>query len=549
MIRVELTDPGAFRLETPLGSWFVSAANPERLRIELGKPAFLDLEEKEQVRHLGRLCDNGFLLYVPGHDGTIWLYRTINATRELYLRQDAKGQLLLGDHFRNMMADIPSRERNVEEHALLDHLLFRYPVGTSTFVQGIRRLAPGEILCIDHVSGEQVSRQAEMSPCDPLEMDIDEAVSALEGVLRSAFDGYGADDCLLFSGGVDSTLMQTFRPEGSKTLTVTIDSPEVAFETEYARVAAQFLGTDLLTIPLKEDRYRKLLEETVTVLGQPVISSFQPVFLYCAFQVPFRLFWIGDVSDTLLGHPQTRRIMNPEERPQFIDCLSEPFDSPRGYGALSNTSPDIKVIRSIFGERSVSSRIEDRLSLVLACSRIRKGSRLEEHAQLTSLVEFLCCINEGVCSKRQSAAIFGREIRDPFFSRSVLGLATAIPAGIRFFHEGETKPVPKALLRKRLPEYPFYGKKGGSDIPRTRFCQSGPFSNFFRDSTFPDTMPPEGKELLLNPERDWSYLTMSAAIFAIWQEKVLKSQRIEKVPGTRIFRLGPQNGDRTGEKG
>ncbi|HBG14210.1 MAG TPA: hypothetical protein DDW96_02625 [Synergistaceae bacterium] len=548
MISVELTDPGAFRLETRPGSWFVSAANSRRLKAELEKPSFLSLEEKEQVRRLGGLCDNGAILYVPCHGRLMWLYRTINATRELYLRCDAEGQWHFGDHFRNMLADIPCRERSLDEHALLDHLLFRFPLGISTRVKGIRRLTPGEILCIDTSTREKLSRQAERSPCEPFELGIEEAVSALEENLRSAFDGSGTDDCLLFSGGVDSTLMQSFRPGGSKTLTMTIDSPEIAFETEYARTAAHLLETDLLIVPLDEDGYRTLSEETIANLGQPIIPGFQPVFLYRAFQAPFRLFWVGDVADTLLGHPQTRRIMNPDERPQFRNELTEPFDSPQGYGALSNTSPDIKVIRRLFGERAVSARIEARLSLVLERARIRPGKRLEEHAQLTSLVEFFCSANEAVCSKRQTAALFGREIGDPFFSRGLLGLATAIPAGIRFFHGGEAKPVPKALLRKRLPEYSFYGKKGGSDIPRTRFCLSGPFREFFQDSAFPDNMPPGGKELLLDPQKDWSYLTLSAAIFSTWQERVLKAERLEKVPCTRLFRLEQKRDYHTGGK-
>ena len=548
MISVELTDPGAFRLETRLGSWFVSAANSRRLQEELEKPAFLSLEEMEQVRRLGGLCDNGAILYVPGHGRLIWLYRTINATRELYLRCDAEGQWHFGDHFRNMLADIPCRERNLDEHALLDHLLFRFPLGISTRVKGIRRLTPGEILCIDTSTREQLSRQAERSPCEPFELGIEEAVSALEENLRSAFDGSGTEDCLLFSGGVDSTLMQSFRPVGSKTLTVTIDSPEIAFETEYAKAAANLLGTDLLTIPLDEDDFLTLFEETIENLGQPIIPSFQPVFLYRAFQAPFKLFWVGDVADTLLGHPQTRRIMNPDERPRFQNKLTEPFDSPQGYGALSNTSPDIKVIRKLFGERAVSARIESRLSLVLERARVHPGKRLEEHAQLTSLVQFFCSATEAACGKRQTAALFGREIGAPFFSRDLLGLATAIPTGIRFFHGGETKPVPKILLRKRLPEYSFYSKKGGSDIPRTRFCRSGPFRDFFRYSAFPDPMPTEGKELLLNPGEEWSYLILSAAIFSTWQERVLKAERLEKVPGTRLFRLGQKCDDLSGEK-
>ena len=156
---------------------------------------------------------------------------------------------------------------------------------------------------------------------------------------------------------------------------------------------------------------------------------------------------------------------------------------------------------------------------------------------MDSLVQFLTRTTSTASKKRQSAAAFGSQTREPFCSRSILRIASAIPPGKRFFHNGESKPVPKALLRKLFPEYPFYGKKGGSDIPRTRFCQSGPFRDFFRESAFPDLLPPRGKELLLDPQRDWSYMTLAAAAFSTWQEKVLKAHWIERVPGTRVFSL------------
>jgi hypothetical protein len=250
------------------------------------------------------------------------------------------------------------------------------------------------------------------------------------------------------------------------------------------------------------------------------------------------VFWIGDASDTLFGHPQTKRILDPESRKRYETLLAEPFYSPRGYGALSNTGPDFPVIRDLFGEKAVSGRIEARLSHVLEVVKIRPGSRVEEHVQMDSLIEFFTRIGCVACRKRQAAATFGRETREPFCSRGVMGVVSAIPPGERFFRDGEFKPVPKALLRKRFPEYPFYGKKGGSDIPRTRFCQEGPFRNFFRDRVPPERFPSRGKAMIENPEWDWSFLTLSTAAFSVWQERVLKAERLEKASGTRGFLLG-----------
>ena len=539
MIMVELADPGAFHAKTPRGDWFVSAANAGRLQEELGKSPFLALGGKEQAEKLGALADDGTLLYVPSDGSPLSLYRTINATRELYFRRGEKGNWVIGDHFRNMLASVPVDGRRQDENALLDFLLFIYPAGNSTLLAGIRHLVPGESRSLDAGTGEERSRQAETFPCEPVEMGLEEAVTELEEALRQAFGEPEGDECVLFSGGVDSTLALLFRPTGTTALTIGIDTPEFAFEGEYAREAARLLGLKWSLISLEESGYREHFEETIVNLGQPVHPNFQAVFLDRAFQESFGVFWGADTSDTLFGHPQTRKILDPESRKLYEALLAEPFDSPRGYGALSNTGPDFRIVQDLFGKEAVSGRIEARLSQVLAAAKVRPGSRVEEHVQMDSLVEFLAGTACTACCKRQAAAAFGREIREPFCSRNILRIASAIPPGKKFFHNGESKPVPKALLRKLFPEYPFYGKKGGSDIPRTRFCQSGPFRDFFRESAFPDLLPPRGKKLLLDPQWDWSYMTLAAAAFSTWQEKALKAHWIERFPGARVFLLEP----------
>ena len=540
MITVTLADPGAFQARTPLGSWFVSAENRGRLEEELEKPAFLALPAREQAERLGALADDGTVLYVPGDGSPLWLYRTINASRDLYFTRDDRGNWLFAEHFRNLMALVPPSRRRLGRNALLDFLLLFFPAGNSTLLEGVSRLVPGECRTIDASgTGEERSRQAEIFPCDSAERTLGEAVDALEEALASALGETVSNDCVLFSGGVDSTLVLLFRPAGSVALTVGIDTPEFAFELEYAQKTARMLDSDWKLVLLEEESYRKQFEDAVFSLGQPFHPNFQPVLLNRAFQEPFDVFWGANAADTLFGHPQTRKILSPEKRKENEPLLAEPFHSPKGYGALSNTGPDARIIRDLFGEEAVSSRIEARLSQVLKSARVRPGNPVEEHVQVDSLMEFLTRTSSIASQKRQAAATFGSQAREPFFARSVLGIAASIPPGMRFFHEEESKPVPKALLRKRLPEYSFYGRKGGSDIPRTRFCQSGPFRDFFEAWPLPDLFPPKGKELLLGPQWDWSFLTLSAAAFSVWQEKVLKSENLCMVPGTRVFRLDP----------
>ena len=549
MISVELADPGAIRVKAFSGDWFIAAENAAALGEEYEKPSFSGLEPERQVERLGNLADGGVLAFVPRGKGPIWLYRTINSTRELYFRKDGKGNLVFSDHFRNILASVPRRERRVEENALLDHLLFQYPVGASTRVQGIRRLAAGEIRAVDPGCEMEFSRQAERISANPSKLGIEKAASILGEMLETRLAHSGSGECVLFSGGVDSSLLQAFRPPGSMVLSVSIDSPEFAFESEFATRTACLLDAGWSTVSLREEDYLALFEETIEKTGQPSNLNLQPVFLYTAFQSPFGLFWAGDGANTLFVHSQTARILDSRGKEQFAEQRAEPCDSPRGYAALADLSPDFGFIRSLFGEERVFSRSSARLAHFRERVCIHPGNPEEEHAEMTSLIEFLGRTGEASSRKRQAGDLFGRETRTPFFSRDILGLATSVPARHRFLHEGEVKPIPKALLRGKVPGYPFFGKKGGSDVPRTRFCQEGPFRDFFRDRVPPEFFPSRGKPMIENPEREWSFLTLSAAAFSVWQERVLKAEKLERVPGTRVFRLGEPEGKSAGEAG
>lgn len=547
MITVELADPGAFHAKTPLGDWFVSAANAGRLKEELNKSSFLSLDGEKQVLRLGALADDGTLLYVPADGSPLWFYRTINATRDLYFRQGSGGTWFFADHFRNMMAGLPFPDRSLEENALIDHLLFQHPIGESTRVKDIHRLTPGELRFILPFEGVERSLQVEKISAPSFSRGMEEAVSDLERAFEELMGYSDSAECTLFSGGVDSSLVHAFRPKGSKALSARIDSPEFAFEAEYSHEAARLLGAEWSSFSISEAGYAPLFREAIESVGHPVNVNFQPVLLHVAYQAPFSLFWLADGSDTLFGHTQSRRIMNPTEKENFLGMLEEPFGSTSSLGALAEISPDIKVIRKLFGDEAVEKRVQKRLSYVLERSGVHEGSAAERQAELASLVEFLGNTMDTVSRKRQAAAVFGKEIREPFFSRRILAIATATHPLERFYREGEVKPLPKALLRKKLPEYSFYGRKGGSDIPRTRFCQSGPFRDFFRESPFPDLLSLRAKELLLDPQWDWSYMTLAAAAFSTWQEKVLKNDKLGPVPGTRVFRLETPGASGTAE--
>lgn len=113
----------------------------------------------------------------------------------------------------------------------------------------------------------------------------------------------------------------------------------------------------------------------------------------------------------------------------------------------------------------------------------------------------------------------------------------------RILKDGVVKHVAKSLLAKRLPGYPVYTRKGGSDVPRTRFLQEGPLKGLFLEEGLPRFWPEEHAGLLLHPRREASFLALNALGFVLWEKRVLEKTNLEPVPGTRAFRIRTREED------
>ena len=114
----------------------------------------------------------------------------------------------------------------------------------------------------------------------------------------------------------------------------------------------------------------------------------------------------------------------------------------------------------------------------------------------------------------------------------------SMPMPGRILKDGVVKHVAKSLLARRLPGYPVNTRKGGSDVPRTRFLQEGPLKDIFLEEKLPRLWPGEFAEILLRPQRESSFLALNALGYALWQNHVLENPDIKPVPGTRRTTAG-----------
>ena len=120
---------------------------------------------------------------------------------------------------------------------------------------------------------------------------------------------------------------------------------------------------------------------------------------------------------------------------------------------------------------------------------------------------------------RPLAAAYGKRFIAPYGRKAVFEAALACPDR----HEldgNHPKPLLREIARKALPGYPVPVIKGGSGVPRTRFCQTGPLEGFFREHQLPSGIDPRFAKNFREPEWETSALVLQAAAFRIWEDSL-----------------------------
>jgi asparagine synthetase B (glutamine-hydrolysing) len=550
MVKFVLADPHARVFEAGGTVWMVAGSEPALFRKTVERETAKGREAAGILKALAREAEEGTFAVVEspgGADERTTLLKTLSSTFELYFRVDGNLTQVF-DHFRNALSSVPAVDRVPDEGAFADLLLFAYEYipGTHTLVRGIRKMTPGGMA---EIGPDRVIRFRQVEtlrlPEEGGGPSPEEAVDRLEEIMEERVASYVASygkPTVLLSGGVDSTLVLSCLGKGASALTVGLDSPEYAFEMEYARMAGRLLEANHTLEILEESTFRRSAHDIVEALGQPTGTVFlQPMAFHHAFRDEPAFFLYGEAVDSLFGFNKLAKIfddggLSPLER-ETLD--RQPGDM-AGYAARCGLSPDFKTARRVLGEALAESRLANRLDFALGLcpelAALEPGRRKAGHAEAMSIFTGFGHIREYIGRTRQQALCTGRKVMSPFACRSALELALSMPMPGRILKDGVVKHVAKSLLAKRLPGYPVQTRKGGSDIPRTRFLQEGPLKNLFLEEKLPRFWPEEFAGILLSPQRESSFLALNALGYALWQNRVLENPALEPVPGTRTIK-------------
>jgi hypothetical protein len=496
------------------------------------------------------------VIHPGGHADRVVAYRSILSNRDLYYFDLHDSVLLITDSFRNVLANIPVAEREINERAISDLVLFRTTPPDETYLIGLGRLGHGVRREWDSAGAREsiVDRLGPSGSSEPF------GPQEIENFIRELINEapLGESKVNLLSGGVDSTLLQTYLSEDFPSVSIGVDSAEFADEVGYARRAVSLLNNPHREIIVPEVEYLDVVSDAIescclpphhvqvmvpdTVMRDTDYRDYLSAeFADITFGLPnvprheftHRLRGVGILLSTIgadawlpgeLGAKAGRLVA-------FGRSIRAPVDSWEALGASASTFTEMDRAKMLLGETEVRNRIERRAGYVAArfSNENSPAAPLYRHIEFSHVVSLLC--EETIVLWRQMAMARGKSLQTPFASNRLFGRALDIPVEQRYARKGEAKFLLKGLLARRLPGFDVgIPKRGG--LPIERWFESGPFRHGFETYGRPDFLS-EQEFSELNRSGGW--LRWTLLTYVIWKKLCIMNPSISLCPETQVF--------------
>lgn len=445
------------------------------------------------------------------------------------------------DHFRNAISQVPVASRTPSELATAEHYIFRAVHADQTYSQAVDRVTHGEMVTVDLSTGS-VSRQL-IDRYEPPEDRLDRpgAIDRLDRALETAttLDSKSGRTALLFSGGVDSTVLLTYLYPNATPVTWVPDTPEFAIETEYARSAAALLDATVEEILVNEADVVTLLEESTKLMGWPAMHSGTPMF-GVAYDAPFDTFFVGEGADALFGvgmrlatvsnwlaNPVAIKVLG-QARQKGPSRLRHRFDQlhdaalrlarpvgPRSYALGNAGAPVADDVAAALNTDTVLAALQARIDYVdkrldIETAPDDRGGRNLEYRH------WVYALGDAFIMGRHQAQGRGKALVNPFGSAAVVETALAVPPKIRYARGLRGKWMVKEVLKKRLPTYPIDRHKKHTAMPFERFYETGPMRSIWDRYDVPAVFTGKAKDEMVAGNG----LTWQAVAYAIWKAQV-----------------------------
>jgi asparagine synthase (glutamine-hydrolysing) len=255
-----------------------------------------------------------------GADGRAWLARDPFGIKPLYIMQHAGGLAFASEPWAFFKAGL--MQTVLDDEAARELLAFNYTVGARTVFQGLRRLAPGEV--IEVTGGRIVANWRRL----PLPMrgagsggDERDLIKQLDAVLEDSVRVHQRSDVpygLFLSGGIDSasiaTLMARLNERPVTAYTCGFDAPGAKDERAQAEKVARALNLDWRETNFTEDDFWRILPDVAWALDDPTADyATLPTYkLAEAAKGSLTVVLTGEGGDELFGgYGRYRRALRP----------------------------------------------------------------------------------------------------------------------------------------------------------------------------------------------------------------------------------------------
>lgn len=229
------------------------------------------LLEREGPAGLRRVEGSYAFGFLAGADGPLWLGRDPLGVRPLAFALLPGGLAFASTVTALLTAGVVPREPDLD--ALADVLRDGVVSTRRTAIRGVRRVAPGEVLCVDRELGVR----AETLPPPPLPENLEGEEGDVLGALRAAVADRlrtRREAAVFLSGGVDSALVAALAREvgGVRSYTLTFPGRAAVDEARRARQTARRLGLEHVEVACPQDPTSWVLE-TAEAFDEPFADA------------------------------------------------------------------------------------------------------------------------------------------------------------------------------------------------------------------------------------------------------------------------------------
>jgi asparagine synthetase B (glutamine-hydrolysing) len=470
---------------------------------------------------------------------SVFLWRSLTSSFDLFYTTGGS-KTYISDSFSGCVTNLPTQDRVPSHDSIIDHFLFRTVPGENSYCEKVKRVGHGMRIRFDlthrSIHKSQFVRYARCPHINSEEISLKEIDNSLEAATA---DFRGSEYALLFSGGVDSTILATYLPDSLFT-TNAINSPELSQELDYAKSAARLMGKEIQINEFQEDDYLRRLTEIIDRTAMP--SHFpQTVILSEAFKTQSPGFVTGEYADALFGgFPKAiARYGSKLGQPVIGESLALlsllPVSRLRNAAKLSRalrTPPPILGSRALrhsqwgklstyerfFSRSDIQRRLVARFEYITQFLELNpKDVRWYSNLAAGQTMTYFC---EGVLGGwRQLAMTYGKSIYSPFIAQQLFDTAMSICLPLRYTDGRESKHLLKKLLVRRLPTYPIRQRKLSGAVPFPRYAHRGPLEHWQEQFPPPDFIDAATLEVIQNSDRGALLHTL---LYSIWISRIAK---------------------------